>query len=298
MSETLMKLSAGLADVVARTGDAVVRVEARRRLPATGFAWSADGIVVTSNHAVRQDSGINIGLAGGKTVAATLVGRDPSTDVAVLRLSGDAPAPLPVAAADSLRVGHLALALGRPGKTSQATLGIVSALGDSWRTGAGGVVDRYLQTDVVMYPGFSGGPLVDVAGHLLGLNSSALMRGVSLAIPASTLARVVDSLVAHGKVRRGYLGVSTQAARLPEALQAELGQETGLLIVAVEPGSPAEQSGLVLGDTIVTFTDNAIRSHDDLLGALGGDRVGKSAPTRLVRGGQLVLIDVLVGERS
>ena len=298
MSETLSQFSEGLAGAVATAGVGVVRVDARRRMPASGLVWSADGLIVTSNHVVRADSGIQVGLADGRSVSATLVGRDPTTDLAVLRAAaGDLPLLGRVDSAD-LRVGHFVLALGRPGKSIQATLGIISALGESWRTGGGGVIDRYLQTDVVMYPGFSGGPLVDVNGRVVGLNSSALARGVSVSIPMGTLNRVVGSLVSDGKVKRGYLGISTQAVRLPQALQDELGQETGLLIVAVEAGSPADESGLVLGDTIVQFANQAVRSHDDLISLLTGDRVGKSAPAQILRGGALQLVDVLIGERD
>lgn len=297
MAETLSKLAEGLATVVESGGLSVVRVEARRRLPATGFVWANDGLIVTSNHVVRQDAGIQVGLPDGATVPAALIGRDASTDLALLRAEATGLAAVTPADASSMRVGHLALALGRPGRSVQATLGIISALGDSWRTGAGGTVDQYVQTDVVMYPGFSGGPLVNVEGQTLGLNSSALARGVSVTLPISTVARVVDGLAAHGKVRRGYLGISTQAARLPQGWQEKLNRETGLLIIAVESDSPAERSGLVLGDTIVSFAGTPVRNHDDLLALLTGERVGKAAPAELLRGGQLQTLDVQIGER-
>ena len=162
----------------------------------------------------------------------------------------------------------------------------------------GGLIDHYLQTDVVMYPGFSGGPLVNAAGQLLGLNTSALVRGVSLTVPTVTLNRVVDMLVKHGKVRRGYLGVNTQPVRLPAGLEQQLGQETGLLLIAVEPGSPAEQGGLLLGDTIVAVEGSSVQQHDDLLALLSADRVGSQVSIRIVRGGQVQDLSVVVGERS
>src|SRR6185369_6379545 len=135
----------------------------------------------------------------------------------------------------------------------QATLGVVSALDEGFRTHAGGLIDRYMQTDVVMYPGFSGGPLVDANGSVLGLNTSALMRGVSLTLPASTIRRVAEMLTSHGKVRQGYLGVKAQPVRLPAGLASQLGQETGLMLASVEPDSPAEKGGLMLGDVLVGF---------------------------------------------
>ena len=291
-------LSNGLAAAVETAGQSIVRVDARDRMPATGIVWSDDGLIVTAHHIVQRDEEITVGLPDGTNVAASLVGRDPTTDIALLRVeSSDLLAADWVDASD-LKVGNLVLALGRPGRTVQATLGIVSALGDAWRTGAGGNVDRYLQTDVVMYPGFSGGPLVDVTGRVAGLNSSALARGVSVALPAATVRRVVETLLAHGKVRRGYLGVSTQRVRLPANLVEELGQETGLLIGAVVPDSPAESSGLFLGDTIVAVAGEPVRHHDDLLAKLSGDRVGQAVPLRIVRGGQVIDVPVTVGERG
>jgi S1-C subfamily serine protease len=298
MTQVLPNLSEALAATVEAAGAGVVRVEARRRLPASGIVWSPDGVIVTAHHVVEWDENISVGLPDGQTVPGTLVGRDPTTDLAVLRAQATGLTPPAWAEPDDLRVGHLVLALGRPGRTVQATLGIVSALGESWRTPAGGRLDRYLQTDVVMYPGFSGGPLVDAAGGVLGLNTSALLRGISLAVPTPTLHRVVETLLAHGRVRRGYLGVGAQSVRLPAALGERLGQETGVLLVSVESGSPAEQGGLLLGDTIVTLDGQPVRHMDDLLALLSSDRVGAAVPVRVVRGGQVQELTVTIGEHS
>lgn len=296
MADVLTQLSDSLAGTVETAGPSVVRVEGRRRLPATGIVWSAEGVIVTANHVVKRDENIGIGLADGQRLTAAVAGRDPSTDLAVLKADASG-----LAAAErvngDVQVGHLVLALGRPGRTVQATLGIVSALGDSWRTRMGGQVDRYLQTDVVMYPGFSGGPLVGAGGQVIGLNTSALARGVSLTIPAATVERVTSTLLAHGRMQRGYLGVSTQPARLPAAMKEELDQETGLLVVSVEPGSPAEEGGMVLGDTIVGLGGSAVRQHDDLLALLSGEVVGQKTPIKIVRGGELRTVNVTVGQR-
>ncbi len=298
MTEILSNLSEALAEMADRGGRGVVRVEARRRLPASGIVWSADGLVVTAHHIVRRDDNIQVGLPDGRAVAATLVGRDPSTDLAVLRAEATDLTPAVWATPDGLRVGHLVLALGRPGRTVQATLGIVSALGNEWRTPAGGKLDRYLQTDVVMYPGFSGGPLVDAAGQVLGLNTSALLRGVSLTVPAPTVRRVVEALQAHGRMRRGFLGVGAQAVRLPEAIARQVGQETGLLLVSVNPGGPAEKAGLLLGDTILSLDNHPVRQMDDLLALLTAERVGVTTSVRFVRGGQVQERSVVIGERA
>lgn len=298
MSGIVAELSDGLAQAVETVGPALVRVEGRRRLPASGVVWSADGVIVTAHHVVSRDEGIRIGLANGEVLDAALVGRDPTTDLAVLRVNGAEPSPATWADPDDLRVGHLVLAVGRPGQSAQSTLGIVSALGESWRTPAGGHVDRYLQTDVVMYPGFSGGPLVDVAGQVRGINTSALLRGISLALPTSTVRDVVAALLEHGRIRRGYLGIGGQPVRLPDNVAAELGQETGILLVSVEPDSPAGQGGLALGDTIVAFDGEKTHDLDDLLALLGGERVGKKTPIRILRGGELKQMTVTVGEKE
>lgn len=298
MAQTIQELSNGLADVVAAAGSTVVRVEGRRRTPASGIIWSADGLVVTAEHVLRRDDNIKVGLTDGESTEATLVGRDPSTDLALLQISGSGLKTLEQAEEAEMAVGHFVLALGRPGRTVQATFGIVSGLGDGWRTSMGGQIDRYLQTDVIMYPGFSGGPLVGANGRLLGLNTSGMGLGVSLAIPAVTIGRVVDSLRAHGRVRRGYLGVSTQRVRLPEDAASALGQRAGLLVISVEAGSPAAEGGLTLGDTIVTLGGRSIARHEDLLAALTGDVVGQKDVVQILRGGQVLDLNVRIGERE
>lgn len=297
MSTVLADVSKALADMVKEGSNGVVRVEGRRRLPASGIVWSADGLIVTANHVLRQDEGIQVGLADGRHIAAELVGRDPRTDIAVLRLEANDLVPFVEANKQAVSVANLVWALGRPGKTVQATMGIISALGDSWRTGHGGIIDQYVQTDVVMYPGFSGGPLVDASGGLVGLNTSALARGVSVTIPTVTLAKVADALLAHGRIRRGYLGVSTQRAKLPDSVVGELNQKRGLLIVSVESDSPAEKAGLTLGDTIVAVAGDSVSSHEALLGALSGDRIDTAVPISILRGGQVQTVAVTIGER-
>jgi len=296
MSESLQTLSNAMADLVESTGPSIVRVEGRGRLGASGIVYTADGVIITAHHVVERDDNIKIGLADGNSVNATLIGRDPNTDLAVLKAEASGLAAATWVDAGELRVGHLVLALGRPGKTVQATLGIVSALGGAWRTPAGGDVDHYLQTDVVMYPGFSGGPLVNATGHVAGVNSSALMRGVSMAIPTATVKKAVETILAHGRMPRGYLGVGIQPVRLADALQQQLGQETGLMLMSVESGSPAAQGGLLQGDVLVTLDGQAVRHVDELQILLNTDRVGKSLAARVVRGGQVHDLAVTVGQ--
>ena len=297
MANVLSELSGELAETVEAAGKSVVRVEGRGRLPGTGFSWPDEGVVVTASHVVERDDNIKVGTGDGESVEATLVGRDPATDLAVLRVS-DGGLTRPELGEDALRVGNLVLALGRPGQTVQATLGVVSALGKGWRTRAGGAIDRYLQTDVVMYPGFSGGPLIDASGSIVGLNSSALQRSVAVSVPLTTVRRTVATLLEHGRIRRGYLGIGAQAVRVPGEVEAEVGQKTGLLIVSVEPDSPAQKGGLMLGDTVVALNGQPVGQLDDLLALLGGETVGASGTARIVRGGQLQEQAVTIGERE
>ncbi len=291
MTETLQHLSQGMAGLVEQSDAKVVRVDARQRMPGSGVIWSADGLIVTSNHVVERDEQIQIGLADGRTLDATLVGRDPGADIAVLRVNASGLAAATWVDAGELKVGHLLLALGRPGNRIQATLGIASALGGQWRTHAGGEIDHYLQTDVVMYPGFSGGPLVAADGRFAGVNSSALVRGVSVAIPSATIQKVVETLVTHGHVPRGYLGIGIQPVRLAETLQTLVGQETGLMVMSVENES---QASLVQGDVLVKLDGAPIRHVDELQVLLTGERVGKTVEGQVIRGGQLQTLSVKI----
>lgn len=297
MAEALSSFSEGLAEAVAKAGASVVRVEGRRRMAASGVVWSTEGVVVTAHHVVEREEGIMVGLADGRSVAATLAGRDAATDLAVLRAGASGLTPPTWSEGEGLRVGHVVLALGRPGRSVRATLGIVSALGEEWTTPLGGRLDRYLETDTEMLPGFSGGPLVDVRGRVLGITTSGLQRGASLAAPTPTLRRVVETLLAQGRVPRGYLGVGGRPVRLPEGLAQELGQEWGLMVLSVEPQSPADRAGLFLGDTIVRVAEQPVRHRDDLRAALTGERIGTAAPVRIVRAGRPQEVSVIVGER-
>jgi len=290
MSETLKALSNGLADVVETVSNSLVRVNGRRRLSATGFAWNDDGVIITAHHVVRRDEGITVGLPNGDTVPATMIGRAQNADVAVLKVDGDLHASTHPKSDDPLRVGNLVLALGRPRNTPQATLGVVSAIGSRRMEGT-------IQTDVVMYPGFSGGPLVDASGQVRGMNTSGFSRGASIAIANSYLTNIVDTLLEHGKMRQGYLGVGAQPVRLPEALAEEIGQETGLMLASVESDSPAD-GALLLGDIVISLDDDPTPTLDALLSLLGGNRVGTEVAVKVVRGGQIETVAVTIGEKS
>jgi len=295
---TLSELSSGMSTTVQRIEPAVVRINARRRFPASGFVWSEEGLIITANHVIRKDNQIEVGFADGSQFQGQIVGRDPSTDLALVKVEASSLTKFDQIESEEIKVGNLVMALGRPGKSIQATMGIVSALGSAWRTRYGGQADRYIQTDVLMYPGFSGGPLVTVDGALVGLNSSALMHGVSITLPTSTLTKVVSALQQHGRVRRGYLGVSTQIVRLQEDVREELNQKSGLLIVAVEPGSPADEAGLTIGDTIVQLGTTTVRRHDDLIAELLEADFDSKVPVTIVRGGEVQTLNVKIGQQD
>jgi S1-C subfamily serine protease len=298
MANILNQLSDELAQTVETVSPSVVRVDGRHRIGGSGIVWTQDGLIVTAHHVLEREEGISIGLHDGTKLEAELVGRDPGTDTALLRVRASGLKAAERVEPDQLKVGNIVLAVGRPGTTARATLGIVSALGAPWRSSGGAQIDSYLQTDVVMYPGFSGGPLVAASGRVAGLNSSALIRGISLAVPVNTIEKTVQQLLAHGRVRWGYLGIGSQPVRLPEAIASELGQQSGALITSVEPGSPAESGGLSIGDTIVAIAGEPVRAPEDVRAHLGADRIGQELAIRVMRNNSLAEVQVTVGERA
>jgi len=294
----LAALSNDLAAAVDTVGRSVVAIHARRRIPASGVVWQP-GVVVAAHHTIQRDDDITVTLHDGGTSSATLAGRDPSTDLAVLRLADGADAPAAAAATDTPRVGQLALALGRPGTSVTASLGIVSAVGGEWRTWQGGTIDRFVRLDLAVYDGFSGGALVDAGGRVVGINTSGLARATALTVPSSTVSRVVAQLLARGHVARGWLGIATQPVRLPPALRQTLGTEAelGLVVVNVEPDSPAERGGVLIGDILVALDGRAVSDPGDVLATLGGDRIGQPVALQVARGGRAERLAVTVGER-
>ncbi|HZI13457.1 MAG TPA: trypsin-like peptidase domain-containing protein [Myxococcus sp.] len=297
-ADLLQSLSQSLASVVERTSASIVRVEARRRRGATGIVWSAEGHIVTTSHAVEHEGHIQVGLADGRTVSAELVGRDPSTDLALLKADISGLSPLAPAPLDDVKVGHLVVAVARPGRTARATLGMVSTHGEGWRTHAGGRVDRYLETDADLPPGFSGGALVDTQGRLVGLLTAAFSRTAAVVIPGDTLTRVTAALKEHGGVRRGYLGVGAYPVRLPQHLSSTAGTDAGLIFLSVDPDGPAHKAGLLQGDVLVSLGGQTLHRVEDLLGFLGDEKVGTSVPARVLRAGEVREVPITIGKRS
>jgi len=297
MSNQMLDLSNAFADAAEKAGKSIVTVNARQRLPASGIAFAGD-LILTADHVVERDEDISVGLADGTQLKATLAGRDPASDLAVLRL--EKASAQSAEKASTARVGQIVLALARPSAEGlEASLGTLSAIGGPVRTQRG-LIDRYYRTDTTPYPGFSGGALVDAEGHVLGLNTSGFGRGVSITIPAEFAWKVADELAKNGSIKRGYLGIRSQPVELTAAAQTALKREqnSGLLIVGLEQPSPAEAGGLLVGDTLVGINGHSVSDHDDLFSHLSGEVVGKSAPIEVLRGGIPQVIQVVINERK
>jgi serine protease Do len=303
LSETtggvLASLSNDLAAAVAQAGRSVVAVHGRRRFPSSGVAWRNEQ-VITASHVLERDSDLTINTPDGAEHAATLIGRDNGSDVAVLAVPGANLTAVIPAAGGSLRPGELALAVGRPGTPEPiASFGAISSSGGAWRTAQGGLLDAYIRADVAMLPGLSGGALVDVNGQLLGILSAFLAGGDPVAIPTSTLDGIVNRLLTGGSVRRAYLGVSSQPVELQEVLRLRLSlqQTSGLMLLGIEPGAPADKAGLLLGDILLSIGDRTVDDGETLQLALGPDVVDKATALRLIRGGELREISVVPAPR-
>jgi serine protease DegQ len=297
-TDTLAALSNGMADAVENVATAVVRVNGRRRRSGSGVVF-AQNMVLTASHVLEREEDLSVETADGRTLSARFAGRDHSSDLAVLNVEGLDIDPATPAEGDA-RVGQISLAVGSHsrGEGPRATLGVVSAVGGPVRSRRGPRVERYIQTDATPYPGFSGGPLIDARGDVLGILVSGWGRGAAFAIPADIAWRTAGTLSERGSVKRGYLGILSQPVRLPNGQSLGLTQRGGLLVVGVEDGSPADRGGLIVGDILATLDGQPIEDTEDLLVLLAGDRVGRSVPVKLVRGGELTEVEITVGERG
>ncbi|HYU31286.1 MAG TPA: trypsin-like peptidase domain-containing protein [Thermoanaerobaculia bacterium] len=294
-----IELSELLATTVETAGGSVVQVSARRGMGSSGVVWSGDGLIVAAAHNIEREEDITVSLADGSTAPAKLVGRDPSTDVAVLRAEASGLAVPEWSDLSGLKVGHLVLNLLRPGRSVRALLGIVGTLSrEEWRTPAGGRLDLYLHAAVDIQKGSSGSLLVDVAGRALALGTAGLQRGHLLGIPSATLKRTVESLLAHGgRIPRGYLGLALVPVRLPASVEESAGQTVGLMVAGVQPGSSAETAGILLGDVLISLDDEPVSDLGQLHGLLSAERIGQESVLRLVRAGEVREVRVTIGSR-
>jgi S1-C subfamily serine protease len=296
---TLTDFSNDLATAVQKGGAGTVLVDARRRYPASGIVYAAD-LILTADHVVTREENLTVVSEDGKPQPVKIAGRDPGSDLALLRLSEKVFTPAAGAQAEP-KVGQLVIALGRPANAGiQASWGIITAIGGPARTGRGGLLDQYIQSETTSYPGFSGGPLVNSAGEILGLNTSGLAHGTALTIPIKSAWTIADSLAKYGTVKRGYIGVRTQSVDLSESVQNVLknDQRHGLLVLWLEDKGPADQGGVFVGDILVAVGGHAVGDPDDLYSALSSETVGKPTPVEILRGGKHETLKVTIGERK
>jgi len=293
----LHTLSSQMADAVERVSSALVLVNGRPWRPGSGIVYAQD-LVLTADHVLEREEDLTIVTHDERTLPAQFAGRDLATDLAVLRVANLGVVPA-VTATEQERVGQLVLAVGRSANDGPiASSGIVSVVGGPLRTARGVMVERYIRTDAMPYPGFSGGALIDTQGAVLGITTTGLVNSATLAIPATIAWGIAEALAKQGFIKRGYLGISSQLVQLPQAQRAGRSQEHGLLIVQVDEKSPAQKGGLLLGDILVAIDGHLLKDTEDLRSSLTGDRVGKTIPIEVIRGGTLQTLQVTVGQRS
>ena len=293
----LRTLSNQLADAVERIGSSLVLVDGREGQPASGVVYAPD-LVLTAAHVIQRDEGITIYTHDKRKLAATLAGKDSNSDLAVLRVA-DLGLDAATASNETARVGQLVLATGfTHDEGLMASSGVVSTLGGPLHLRGGILLERYIRTDAIPYPGFSGGALIDTQGHLLGILTTGLINGMTLAIPTDSARSIADTLTTQGHIKRGFLGISSQLVQVPAAQRADSTQEYGLLIVKVDENSPAQQGGILLGDILVTLDGHSIKDSEDLQLLLSGERVGKAVPIVVIRGNTSHTLTVTLGERQ
>ncbi len=295
----LAELSSQLAGAVEAAGSSVVAIHARKRIPSSGIVWR-EGVIVSASHTVRRDDDIQVTLPTGESVAATVAGRDAATDLVALRLSGAKPRVAARAESDALRVGSLVLAVGRPGRAVSASFGIISAVGEGWRTWQGARIERVMRLDLAVYDGFSGGPLVSASGGVIGINNSALARGTPMALPAAAVDRVLGELLERGHVRRAFIGIAVQPVELGAAVvkRHQLAQDTALVVMSVAEGAPADVVGLTVGDVLVEANGQPLTRPTDLLDLLSSTPDGASLELKHLRGGALKTVTVTPVDRG
>jgi len=298
-SNALAELSSKLSDAVEAAASYTVAIHARRRIPSSGVVWR-DGIIVSASHTVRRDGAVRVSLPDGTDAEATVIGRDPATDLVVLRASELSLAAAPRGDARASAVGSLVMAVGRPGRTVSASFGIVSSVAEGWRTETGERIEGLLRLDLAVYDGFSGGPLVTPTGAVVGVNNSAFARGMAAALPVSVVDAVVDELLTRGHRRRPFIGVGVHPVALGAAAvrRYDLADEVALVVVSLSEGEPADTAGLQLGDLIVGVAGKPLARPSDLRDALATVADGASVDVTLLRGGAQQTVTVTPRDRG
>jgi serine protease DegQ len=299
-ASVVFSFSQELAATAEQVGPSVVTVRARPHLPSSGIHWRK-GVVVTAQHTVRREEDLSVLVDGGKRISARLVGRDPGTDLAVLKLDEDTGISVAqIGDSSGMKLANIVLALGRSRAGNVvASAGIIGGLSGEWRTWRGGRVDQNIRLDLAFYPGFSGGPLVNAEGKILGMNTNGLGRGRAVTIPVSTVNRTIDELLEKGHIARPYLGLAMQPVAIPENLRGKLKSSPsgGLMVMHVEPGGPADKAGIVMGDIIVELQGKPALDTDNIQELLLSTKIGQSAAVTVIRGGAAQQVSITTGER-
>src|SRR4029077_12801555 len=288
-SSILETISSEFASAAEKVGGSVVAVHARRWMPTSGIEWKK-GVVVTVNHGVQRDEDIEVLLNDGRAVSAKVAGRDPRTDIAVLRIEERSSSAPFLGDSTRLRLGHLVLALGRTRRGDLvASSGIIGGISGEWRNPHGGQLYQHIRLGLALYPGFSGGPLLDARGEVVGINTRGLAHGRAVTVPVATVDRVVEELLNKGHIARPYLGVAMQPVEVPENLRSKLPAETrvGLLVTHVEHGAPAENAGVLLGDVVFEVGRKTVEHVDAIQDSLATAKIGDVLQIRLIRAGEI-----------
>jgi S1-C subfamily serine protease len=299
MSQQLIELSNALALATELAARSTVAVHTESRGSSSGVVWRA-GIIVTAEHALRRDEEIQVTLPDGRVVAAELRGRDASTDLAVLKCADASAGPAKFGALESLKPGHLTLIVGRTRASGPvAALGVVSLVATERRSWTGASLTPYVRLDVGLQPTAVGGAVVDAQGDLLGIATPRFARFGAMVIPPVHVNRVADTLLEKGRIPRGFLGIGFGTVRLPEALRhsLETKEKTGLIMLEVQPGSPAHKAGMVIGDILVSLAGQSIARFEDVQSHLQPENIGKALTAKIVRGGAAQEVTVAVAER-
>lgn len=299
MSKELIEFSNALAQATERASASVVAVHTETRGSSSGIVWRP-GVIVTSEHALRRDEEIQLTLPIGRVVPATLVGRDPSTDIAVLKCSeADTAVPL-FGDVSALKPGTLTLVVGRTRASGPvAALGVVSLLASDRRTWTGASLTPYIRLDIGLQPTAIGGAVIEASGNLVGLATPRFARFGAIAVPASTINKISDTLLKQGRIPRGYLGVGLQPVRLPNGLREMLqrNEKTAAIVLEVHSDGPADKAGIVIGDILVSLAGQSITRLEDVQSLLAGDAIGKTLPLKFIRGGAVQDGNIVVAER-
>jgi S1-C subfamily serine protease len=296
----LETISSEFASAAEKVGSSVVAVHARRWMPTSGIEWKR-GVVITVHHGVQRDEDIQVLLSAGRTVSAKLAGRDPSTDIAVLRIEEGSSGTPQLGDSTSLRLGHLVLALGRTRRGDLvASSGIIGGISGEWRNRHGGPLDQHIRLDLALYPGFSGGPLLNARGEVVGINTRGLAHGRAVTVPAATVNRVVEELLEKGYIARPYLGIAMQPVDVPENMRSKLPPQTrvGLLVMNVESGGPAEKAGVLLGDVLFEVGGETVERVDTIQDSLATAKIGDVLQIRVIRAGEIKPLSINLGERA